>query len=111
MSASVQANGFLIHATDEDGWTSIATATLQCRAECITFLAQAGTSVDQKHKYGWAPIHIAAVEGDEATIRALIEAGASLNDVTNGDEPGQTPVMLATKEGRDKAIIALLSKK
>ena len=45
-------------------------------AELLRVLADAGASVDQAAKDGWAPIHVAASRGDARALHALLLLGA-----------------------------------
>ena len=71
-------------------------------------LVQHGADVNVRSKNGYSPISFAAQQGDTDSIRALIEAGANVNDVA--PKSGLTPILIASAMGRTKAALLLLDK-
>jgi ankyrin repeat protein len=62
-------------------------------------------AVDARDAEGMTALHVAAENGDAATVRALLACGA---DVNARDNYGMTPVYIAVKEGGAAAIAALV---
>ncbi|HEY5637461.1 MAG TPA: ankyrin repeat domain-containing protein, partial [Burkholderiales bacterium] len=54
---------------------------------------------------GWAPLHYAAFSGHEATVRLLLDRGADKDAVAPN---GFSPLMLATRNGHLGAVRELL---
>lgn len=71
-------------------------------------LVQHGAGVNVRSKNGYSAISFAAQQGDTDSIRALIEAGANVNDVA--PKSGLTPILIASAMGRTKAALLLLDK-
>lgn len=65
----------------------------------------AGDKLPKPDSAGRTPLHVAAVNGDEATIGVLLSAGLSLDAA---DAEGNTPLLLAAAKGEDGAVRALL---
>ena len=57
-----------------------------------------------KDSHGWTALHIAAMEGHPAAVKALLKAGAN---VETKDNHGWTALSLAVMRG-DTAIVKLL---
>lgn len=53
------------------------------------------------------PLHLAAYDGHQSSIRILIEKGANINDQ---DEDGNTALHLATLHKHKEAMILLIEK-
>jgi ankyrin repeat protein len=97
----------LIH-TNWDGTALIAAAELG-HDEVVRRLIAAGAPLDHVNNLGWTALIEAVVLGDggprhQATVRALVEAGA---DTGIADRNGETPLQLARARGFD-AIAAIL---
>ncbi|KAJ1472188.1 ankyrin repeat-containing domain protein [Baffinella frigidus] len=73
-------------------------------------IVDAGGDVDVKvtGERGRTPLHLAAWNGDEAAIKALVAAKA---DVHAEDEMGRTPLHYAAENGHEAAIKALVATK
>ncbi len=78
--------------------------------------AQGKAGVDRQYQLneliyaqgGLAPIHLAARQGFAATVDALLDAGADINQVTAGDKT--TPLLIATINGHFDLAKALLDR-
>lgn len=97
----------LIH-TNWDGTALIAASELG-HAEVVRRLIKAGAPLDHINKLGWTALLEAVILGDggpdhQATVRALVEAGA---DATIADRDGRTPRDHASARGFE-AILAIL---
>ena len=60
----------------------------------VLALVAAGADVNAKDKYGYTPLHFAAMHEQADTFRALVDLGANLR-IRNDDE-WQTPLELAS---------------
>jgi len=58
-----------------------------------------------KNAQGFAPLHVAAIEGHKEVIRLLIEAGADVHQLT---DEGESPIFVATKYHNFSAVKALV---
>jgi ankyrin repeat protein len=97
--------GARFDAVDKDGETALILAAGFCHdGKMVQLLLDAGAAVDTKCKCGTA-LTVAAFEGDEEAVRALVKAGADLN-ATNSE--GETALSIAKnrvigrKEGHDR---------
>lgn len=83
----------------------------------IRSLATAGANLDARIKpelagiytYDWTPLMVAAAEGDADSVDCLLAFGASCN---LADSLGRTPLMLASRQGRDtrRKVVSLIDK-
>ena len=53
----------------------------------------------------WTPLIVAAHEGNEAAVAALLEAGADVNEASKN---GRTALFMSAQEGHDAVVAALL---
>ena len=93
-----------------DGTALIAAAHLG-HAEVVRQLIRAGAPLDHVNNLGWTAVIESIVLGDggadhQATLRALIDAGANVNLADRG---GQTPLALARSRNH-REMIAMLEK-
>lgn len=80
-----------------DGTTALHWAVQYGNLDLVTRLIRAGAHVNTKNRYGIAPIWLAAVNGHEAVVEALLRAGADPH-TTRGDS-GETVLMVAARSG------------
>lgn len=66
-------NGFF-----ETNWTTLHSAVLSGRVECVKFFVENGIDINSISSFGVAPIHIAGQQGDLKIIKYLIEMGANI---------------------------------
>ena len=93
-----------------DGTALIAAAHLG-HVEIVETLIKAGAPLDHVNNLGWTALIESIVLGDGGqrhtdTLRALVEAGASLN---LADAGGNTPLALARGHGYDTMVEILLA--
>ncbi len=55
-----------------------------------------------------SPLHIAAKKGNTEATYILLKAGANPNEKTEAIEEGETPLHIATRDGKDSATVELL---
>jgi ankyrin repeat protein len=73
----------------------------------VSDLIVLGANLDwQDEKWGWTPLHLAAIKGNEETARMLIDAGADLN---LQDEDGYTPLNWAARVGKIEIVRMLIA--
>ncbi|CEG00515.1 Ankyrin repeat [Ostreococcus tauri] len=72
---------------------------------CVGVKADGGGSMRGRGTVGTMRVHRATFNRDEAKIRALVEAGDSVNEV---DAAGSTPIMCAAYEGWVRGIDVLV---
>lgn len=78
--------------------------TIGC-VEVVDLLVRHGAVLDRPAADGRAPLHMAAFNGHLASVNALIDAGAAIDQpaaLTNGAGEGHTPLLLASYQGHDK---------
>ncbi len=61
--------------------------------------------VDVKNKFGFSPLHYAALGGHEEVVELLLQQGATINTF---NAQGLTPLFMASRDGHEK-IVELLS--
>ena len=70
-------------------------------------MIKAGADVNMKDRFGWTPLHVAALNsGFWSTAKLLIDRGA---DTNAGEECGRTPLQIAEQYGTEE-IADLLRK-
>jgi cytohesin len=65
-----------------------------------------GADVNKTVDEGGTPLFIAAYQGNEAMVRALIEAGADINKALL--DGGETPLFIAAHQGHEAAVRAMI---
>lgn len=93
-------------ATRETALMKAAAGLRPGHADVLQVLLAAGAVPDYTDAGGNAALHAAAASGSAAHVLALVEAGAAV-DRMNAERA--TPLMLAFQQGRDEAVLALLS--
>ncbi len=80
--------------TDDDGNTILMHAVARKNKSLVSMLLSEGANPNFLNKEGFAPIHLAASNGDDFSVHSLIMSGANPNLV---DKNGNTPLMYASK--------------
>jgi len=75
--------------------------------EVAKLLLEHGADLNAKNKYGWTPLHYAALNGRVDIVATLLEHGA---DPNVQDKFGRTPLHLAASEGRVDVVRLLLER-
>lgn len=100
--------GFPGHLTDKQGRTPLHLTALACSVEVglvVSLLALSFPQTVQRYDYeGYKPIHFAVVHENTSVIGALLQHGATVNDVT---QSGKTVTQLA-KTRQSKSTISYL---
>ena len=90
-----------------DGLTPLMLASSKGLAETISLLVkQHSAKMEQRDQNGWTALHYAAASGKVGSTRQLLALGAEANARSN---IGVTPLMLATMQGDEASMSALLS--
>lgn len=90
-----------------DGTTALHWAVRQDGLEMVNLLIGAGANVKAANRFGVTPLQLACVNGNAATIEALLKAGVDANAVIS--ELGETALMMAARTGSADAVNLLLS--
>lgn len=78
------------------------------RADTVDLLLAAGADVNARDEAGFTPLHDAALAGNAAAVRMLLDHGA---DINLGDkENGATALYMAATMGREEVVTLLLDK-
>uniref|UniRef100_A0A7S0ZVA1 Uncharacterized protein n=1 Tax=Noctiluca scintillans TaxID=2966 RepID=A0A7S0ZVA1_NOCSC len=78
-------------------------------SEQVQELLDAGHSVSERTADGESTLHVAAIQGDIATVRALLAARADVNARTNkGKMLSMTPLHWAIYHGHKQMVLLLL---
>jgi ankyrin repeat protein len=93
-------------------------AVLVGQADRLAALVKADPAqLELRNKEGYLPLHLAAIEGDVTTVRALLDAGAKVNARDETPLPdgkvysrGQTPLHLAVESGKTAVSRLLLDR-
>jgi ankyrin repeat protein len=109
MARALIAAGAWVNAADAEGLTPLMLASKTNSGMIVEALLAAGAkaSVNAKDKKGrTALIYALSSSYDHTIVEALLDAGASVNDV---DENGKTPLMMAVERGSIATLKRLLS--
>ena len=60
--------------------------------------------IDSGHEVLWTALHAASADGHSEVVRALLEAGAAVDALTNA---GETPLQLARSRGHHGCVTVL----
>lgn len=74
------------------------------KAESVRVLIEMGVPLECRTDYHWTPLHLAAYNGNVATIKVLVEAGAN---VRADDGSGKTPLDWARERGKKENVAFL----
>jgi len=85
----------------------LTSAIIGSKAKRAESLLRRGALVNGQDKCGTTPLYKAAVQGEAAIVRMLLEAGADPNQ-ESGDEDEGTPLCAAASWGRIKIVRLLL---
>ena len=90
---------------EENGYTPLALACMDGRAEIVTILLEAGANPSLVSTNGFTPIHEATHATNLVIVRQLMDAGA---DVDSSGPDGSTPLCWAVVGGNEKLVEMLL---
>lgn len=97
-----------VNSCDEDNQSLLHLAAYRGHDELCRFLLRKGADITRGRLN---PLMTACANGHEATVRVLIDAGATINKVYRGDggeSEGQTPIQVAISMGEHTAVVRLL---
>jgi ankyrin repeat protein len=96
-----------VNQSQVDGTTALHWAVRQDRLDMVNLLIEAGADVKAATRFGVTPLLLACVNGNGATIEAVLKAGVDANAVLS--ELGETPLMMAARTGNSDSVNVLLS--
>ncbi len=76
-----------INATTDEGENALHLAIDQENSEIAKLLIKGGININQPGENAYTPLHEACMIGNREIVRALVEAGADLFALTEGDSP------------------------
>ncbi|HSC57674.1 MAG TPA: ankyrin repeat domain-containing protein, partial [Nitrospira sp.] len=97
-----------VNQSQADGTTALHWAVRQDRLDLTNLLIGAGANVKAANSFGVTPLLLACVNGNAATIEALLKAGVDPKAVLS--ELGETPLMMAARSGNPDAVNLFLSR-
>lgn len=74
------------------------------KTESVRYLIELGVPVESRTSYGWTVLHLAAYNGNAATVKVLVDAGA---DLRADDGTGKTPLDWAREQGKRENVAEL----
>ncbi|XP_041127950.1 ankyrin repeat domain-containing protein 50 [Polyodon spathula] len=101
--------GAAVDAIDGEGRTALSLAAAQGNVEVVRTLLDRGLDENHRDDLGWTPLHSAACEGHLAVCAALTKQGSAAR-VTEVDNDGRTPLVLAAQEGHCDCVRLLLKR-
>jgi quinoprotein dehydrogenase-associated probable ABC transporter substrate-binding protein len=108
MVAYLIAHGADVNQRDRDGWTPLMTAAYYDDAAEVKTLVAHGADANAHSAQNLTPLGIAVQYGKNDAAVALVEAGADPQRAVG--EAGYTPLMLATGNGAEAVVRALIGK-
>jgi ankyrin repeat protein len=93
----------------QSGFTALLLATWEGRAQCVQQLLVAGANINatlRTNRQG--PLHLAAVQGDAATLQVLLEYSRAPLVIDLPDASGSTPLLISCTHRRLAAMQVLL---
>ena len=97
-----------VNAPQADGTTALHWAVHWNDAEAVTLLLRAGANPGTTNRFGASPLSEAAVSGNSALVKALLDAGADARALSTAD--GETVLMSAARSGSIEAVRMLLDR-
>ncbi len=108
-NAGVEGNAFFSASFIDDGGPVHLAARMGAAPGVIVALKAGGADLDAVTSAGIPPVKIAAERGDLATVRALLDAGASPESTTARPFLGMEPIHWAATGGHTAVVEALLA--
>lgn len=96
-----------VNGTEHDGTTALHWAVQHGNLDLVKALIRAKANVNAKNRYGVAPVWLAATNGHDATLEALLRAGADAH--TTRADSGETVLMIGAMSGHRGVLQRLLA--
>jgi len=106
IAAGVKGDG--VNSSDTDGTRPLHWAVRADELEIADLLLKAGADATAQNRLGLTALNLAAINGNGAMIRKLLDHGANVNEV---EKTGETILMVATRSGSADAVRAILERK
>uniref|UniRef100_A0A8C5MBF1 Ankyrin repeat and SOCS box containing 3 n=1 Tax=Leptobrachium leishanense TaxID=445787 RepID=A0A8C5MBF1_9ANUR len=103
--------GYSVDVPDNRGWMPIHEAAFSNSSRCLQLLINTASSssyIKSKTFEGESSLHLAAKSGSSKCAQLLLQAGADVNNVTNGEI---TPLFLAVESGHEDVVKLLIKNK
>jgi uncharacterized protein len=97
-----------VNQSQADGTTALHWAVRHDSLEMVKLLIGAGANVKAANRFGVTPLSLACLNGNAATIEALMKAGLDANAVLS--DLGETPLMTAARTGNPDAVSVLIAR-
>ena len=107
LAAVLDSRANLLETPDEFGHTPLQEAARRGSAEMVAELLKRGAKADVVSKKGETPLMCAALSGNEAVVRALLQAAPGTKDAK--DAAGRTAAWYAEQSGNAAAVKAVSS--
>jgi ankyrin repeat protein len=105
--ARLLAEGAVVNAKDDQGWTPLHGAARNAHAEVIELLLTSGAEINAKDNISFTPLHLTVSWGHKEVAELLLARGAEVNAK---DNEGQTPLHRAVGNGHTELAELLLGK-
>lgn len=106
-SRGLVAGGAAVNATDAHGRTPLHVATFARQRDAIAALVKAGADINRLENDRYDAVTIASVADDEATLRVLLQLGASAKQTTSRYDG--TALIAAAHLGHDGVVRQLIA--
>ena len=94
--------------TDRTGITALLSAVVGRHRDVALWLLDSGAEANCHNEYGWSGLHEAIRQNDVELTRAFLDKGALIT--RQPKRSGETPLMVACKQGNEEIGRMLLSK-
>ncbi|XP_071086322.1 ankyrin-3-like, partial [Haliotis cracherodii] len=97
-----------INSRDKRGWTPVVVAALARHGELVDFLVKKGADMSSVNNSGDNILHQACSGGDVEIVKRIL--ALEKVDINSRDQNGETPVMMAARDGHVQLVEVLVKK-